>query len=425
MAGTAVSSASAAMIVGCHINEDDGDGLELRNTQQQCVRLPNSEMLLSLQLGLVQLTDGQADDIVRLLHSFPCLFNDVPTRTNVLEHDINVGNADPIKQHPYRVNASKRKIMRDGVRYLLKNDLAILVPKPDGTSRLCMDYRKVNSVTMSNSVTMPDCIDTVGAATYVTELDLLKGYWQVPLTSRASDISAFVTPDNFLQYSVMTFGMRNAPATFQQLVSSVLAGVPNCSAYLDDLVIYSSEWSDHVNSLRVVCERLAAAFLTLNLAKCEFGKATVTYLSKEVGHGQVRPVDAKVLAITAFPAPTARRELRCFLGMVGYYCSFCKNVSAVVAPLTDLLSPARLFEWSPDCQVAFDTAKALLCNTPVLAAPDFERPFKFEVDASARGAGAVLLQQDKSGVDHPVCYFSFFFFFTNVRLTMQPSNKKL
>lgn len=110
------------MIVDCHI--DDVDGLELCNTQQQCVRLPNSEMLLSIQSGLVHLTDGQANDIVRLLHSFPCLFNDVPTRTNVLEHDINVGNATPIKQHPYRINASKRKMMRDEVKYLLENDLA-------------------------------------------------------------------------------------------------------------------------------------------------------------------------------------------------------------------------------------------------------------------------------------------------------------
>ena len=120
------------------------------------------------------------------------------------------------------------------------------------------------------------------------------------------------------------------------------------------------------------------------------------------------PIDAKVLAITAFPAPTTRRELRCFLGMVGYYLSFCQNFSAVVAPLTDLLSPARAYEWSHDCKIAFESAKALLCNTPVLAAPDFEQPFKLEVDASARGAGAVavLLQQDKSGVDHPFVIFT-------------------
>jgi hypothetical protein len=166
------------MIVGCHIN--DGDGLQLRNTQQQCVRFPNSEMLLSPQSGLVNLTDG---------HSFPSLFNDVPTCTNVLEHDINVGNATPIKQHPYRVTASKRKIMRDEVSYLLENDLAtpssgpwsspfILVTKPDGMSRLCTDYQKLNSVTMPDSFPLPrldDCLDTVGAATYVTKLDLLKG----------------------------------------------------------------------------------------------------------------------------------------------------------------------------------------------------------------------------------------------------------
>ena len=116
----------------------------------------------------------------------------------------------------------------------------------------------------------------------------------------------------------MAFGMRNAPATFQRLVNLVLAGVPDCTAYLDDVVVYSSDWSAHVNSLRTVFHRLVAASLTLNLAKCEFGKATVTYLGRQVGRGQVRPVEEKVVAITSFPVPTTRRELRRFLGMAGY-----------------------------------------------------------------------------------------------------------
>ncbi len=206
---------------------------------------------------------------------------------------------------------------------------------------------------------MEDCVDTLGPAKFVSKLDLLKGYWQVPLTARASDISAFVTPDNFAQYCIMAFGMRNAPATFQRLINMVLSGVPNCNAYLDDLIIYSLDWSDHVSILREVFSRLAEISLTLNLAKCEFGQATITYLGKEVGQGQVRPVEAKVTAVTEFPIPATRKELRRFLGMAGYYRNFCKNFSTVVNPLTSLLSPLYPFEWNDTCQHAFDNVKAL------------------------------------------------------------------
>lgn len=260
-------------------------------------------------------------------------FKDVPTLTNVLHHDIDVKDAWPIKQHAYRVNPVKRSVMRQEVDYLLENGLAksscspwsspcILVPKPDGSFRFCTDFRKVNAVTVPDSYPLPrmeDCVDNVGFAQFVSKLDMLKGYWQVPLTSKASEIAAFVTPDSFLQYTAMAFGLRNAPATFQRLVNMILTDVKNCSAYLDDLVVYSKDWSGHIKSLRMVFERLAKALLTLNLAKCEFGQATVTYLGKEVGHGQVHPVEAKVMAISDFPVPNTRRELRRFLGMVGYY----------------------------------------------------------------------------------------------------------
>lgn len=162
---------------------------------------------------------------------------------------------------------------------------------------------------------------------------------------------------------------------------------------------------------RVTCPpspkfRLAEADLNINLAKCEFGKATLTYLGRQVGQGQVRPVEAKVEAIASSPVPTTRKALRSFLGLAGYYRAFCRNFSSVVEPLTRLLSSKVDFVWSPKCQVAFDSAKSLLCHSPVLAAPDLSKPFKLEVDASAVGAGAVLLQEDEEGIDHPVCYFS-------------------
>lgn len=398
----------------------DDDGLVMHNATPQGARLSNSEVLSNLPRSLAHLPDNQRADIEKLLYEFPCLFNDIPSQTSVVMHDIVLTNPRPIKQHAYRVNPVKRQIMRKEIDYLVQNGFAVpssspwsspclLDIKSDGSPRFCTDYRKVNAVTVPDAHPLPlidDCVDEVGSASFVTKLDLLKGYWQVPLTPRASEISAFVTPDNFLQYTVMPFGMCNAPATFQRLANKVLGDIPNCRSYLDDIVVYSDDWVSHIARLREVFKRLSVASLTLNLAKCEFGKGTVLYLGHQVGSGQVCPVDAKVSAIAEFPVPTTRRELRRFLGMAGYYRRFCKNFSSVAAPLTTLTSPSQPFVWSSECQKAFESLKGILCCTPVLSAPDFSRSFKLEVDASAAGAGAVLLQEDDRGIDHPVSYFS-------------------
>ncbi len=244
----------------CRDTDVDQDGVILRNAVQQGARMSNYMMLQNLPQHLVHLSSSQKQDIMQLVKTFPQLFYDVPTQRTVLKHDIKVSNSAPIKQHAYRVNMMKQSVMRAEVDYLVENGLAVpscspwsspclLVPKPDGTYRFCTDYRKVNSVTVSDSYPLPrmeDCIDNLGSYQFVSKLDLLKGYWQVPLTPRASEISAFITPDNFLQYSVMAFGMQNAPATFQRLVNIVLAGVPNHNAYLDDFVVYSFDWAEHL-----------------------------------------------------------------------------------------------------------------------------------------------------------------------------------
>lgn len=145
-----------------------------------------------------------------------------------------------------------------------------------------------------------------------------------------------------------------------------------------------------METLSRIFNRLDEASLTLNLAKCEFGKATVTYLGKQVGQGLVRPIEAKVQAVIDYPVPRTRRALRRFLGMCGYYRGFCCHFADVVAALTSLSSPKTEFVWSLACQHAFEAAKALLCSAPVLSAPNFQRPFKLEVDASGFGAGAVF-----------------------------------
>ena len=258
------------------------DGLTRLSEGQQTGRLSNSEVLGDISSHLSYLPEVQSQEVIQLILSYPRLSSDVPSSTTILEHDINVGTPVPIKQHAYRCPMAKREVMKKEAEYLLENGLAkpscspwsspcLLAPKADGSPRFCTDYRKVNAVTVPDSFPLPrmdDCIDSIGPAVFISKLDLLKGYWQVPLTERASDISAFVTPDHFLQYTVMAFGMRNAPATFQRLIQFVLGDVPHCNVYLDDVVVYSDKWEDHIASLRVVFQRLAAASLTLNLAKC-------------------------------------------------------------------------------------------------------------------------------------------------------------
>lgn len=286
-------------------------------------RLRNSEVLGNLESFLSHLSDSARKDISDLIEANLLIFSDHPRQTSVLFHDIVVEVDKPIKQHAYRVNPTKRILMQQEVEYLVKHGLAepsnsawsspcILVPKPDNTPHFCTDFREVNAVTKPDSFPLPrmeDCIYRVGSATFVTKLDLLKGYWQVPLTPRVSEVSAFVTPDHFLQYTVMPFGLRNAPATFQRLMQKVLFGVKNCEAYLDDIVIYSPTWSEHLETLSEVFRRFCESSLTLNLSKCEFGKATITYLGKQVGQGQVRPVATKVQAIVDFPVPQSSASL--------------------------------------------------------------------------------------------------------------------
>lgn len=200
---TAVPEVLASLACATSVCNDD---LGLPSAGQQCGRLLNSELLPDMNSRLPHLSNQQRDDIITLLHSYPSLFGDVPSRTTVLEHDTDVGNSKPIKQHAYRCPMDKREKMKGEVKYLLHNGLAepskslwssprLLAPKTDGTPRFCTDFRKVNEVTVPDSFPLPrmeDCIDTIGDAVYITKLDLLKGYWQVPLTPRAREISASV-----------------------------------------------------------------------------------------------------------------------------------------------------------------------------------------------------------------------------------------
>ena len=399
--------------------EDTESEVRLGNDQQP-IKLQNSQILNDLGTKLSHLPLVQRKELAEVITQYREVFPDVPSKTKLIEHDVDVGDSAPIKQHPYRVSPMKKELLDKEVQYMLKNDIieesqsnwsspCILVPKHDGGFRFCTDFRKVNDKTKSDSFPIPriaDCIDQIGNAKFVSTFDMLKGYWQVPLTQRAREISAFVTPSGLYQYKVMPFGMKNAPATFQRMVNKLVRDIDGCEGYIDDVVIFSDNWSDHIRQIERFFQIMREAKLTINLMKSEFGKATVKYLGHIVGQGQVRPLDAKIQTIVKYPIPTSRKELARFLGMAGYYRNFCLNFSDIAAPLTNLLSKKVKFVWTDDCQMVFDKVKLLLQKSPVLKSPDYEKPFKLIIDSSDVGTGSVLVQEASDGLDHPVSYFS-------------------
>ena len=401
-------------------SEPDGGEDDSEPPEPVSARLLNSGMLANLSQHLEYLQPEQVGDIVELVKKHPSLFRDTPGRTHLVSHDVDTGDAVPIKQHPYRIPPYRQDAVQAELQYMLEigaiekstsewSSPLVPVLKPDNTVRPCIDFRKVNTVTKTDAYPIPrleDCIDRIGQASFVSKFDLLKGYWQVPLTQRAKQVSAFCTSDQLYLCRVLPFGMKNAPATFQRLMNTITAGLANVVTYIDDVVVYSSSWAEHIVHIGQLFERLEAAGLVVNLPKCEFGKGQVTYLGHLVGRGSVRPRQAKVQAIADLSTPTTKRQLMRLLGMSGFYRRFVPNFADVVAPLTNLLKKGMKFRWTPECQSAVEKVKAILSCEPVLKAPDFAIPFRLAADASDLGIGAVLLQADSQGIEKPIAYYS-------------------
>ena len=197
---------------------------------------------------LTHLSEPRRSELVKLVKSYPCLFADTPSRTHLIEHDHDVGDAQPVRQQFYRMSAVKHEHLEAEVKYMLENEIAepcasswsspcLLVKKSDSTFRPCTDLRKVNKLTKPDSFPLPrmeDCVDKVGSAKFVSKFDLLKGYWQVPLTPRAREIASFIIPSGLYSYTVMPFELHNAPATFQRLMNKVVSGLVGCAVYLDE-----------------------------------------------------------------------------------------------------------------------------------------------------------------------------------------------
>lgn len=196
---------------------------------------------------------------------------------------------------------------------------------------------------------------------------------------------------------------------FQRLMDRVLNGCHEyAAAYLDDIVIFSKSWKDHLNHIRDVFDKLAAARLTVKRKKCQFAMAECSYLGHVVGKGTVKPETGKIKVAQNFLVPKTKKDVRAFLGLVGYYRQFIPNFAEKSACLSDLLknrAPNKVL-WRPEHQKAFESLKKSLQLEPILRCPDYSKTFWLQTDASDRGVGAVLSQIGEDGMDYPVAFFS-------------------
>lgn len=370
-----------------------------------------------------QLTETQKLELQTVKDLFPSFEKQGLGRTNLIEHTIDVGGTPYIKQRYYSISPVVREKLYQEVDRMLELDVieesssswsspVVLVNKPNGKVRLCLDSRKLNGVTKKDAYPLPLIDGLLGRlreTRFISSLDLKDAFWQIPLAIEARDKTAFTVPGRPLyQFKVMPFGLCNAPQTMCRLMDRVIPHRlhDRVFVYLDDLLIISATYDEHIQLLKLVAQQLSDANLTINVQKSHFLLKEIKYLGFLVGELGLRVDPSKVEAIVDFPVPSTTKQTRRLLGMAGWYRRFIPNFSEIAAPITDLTKQGKKFKWTPEAQLAFQTLKDKLTSAPVLINPNYNRPFFIRCDASTQGIGSVLYQKSNDGDELPISFMS-------------------
>ncbi|GFW36348.1 retrovirus-related Pol polyprotein from transposon 17.6 [Trichonephila clavipes] len=330
--------------------------------------------------------DVQRLELLNTLKKFSSLFSSLPGLAKVKGHNLKLKpDFTSKKMHPYRIPIALQQEIDRQINELLHLKLIepsesewahpiVCVSKKNGSIRLYVDYRHLNSFTISDAYPMQNAKDLlfeVGQANYITVLDLTKGYWQIPMAEEAKPYMAFVTHHGHYQFCVMPFGMKNAGSTFQK-------------------------------------ELWIRVGFTINLKKCNFARRRVKSLGHVVGSGQHSPDPGKVESIKNISVPTTKKKIRSFLGLTSYYREYIPNFASLVLPLTELTKNRvpNIIPWNEIAEQAFTKLKAQMVKAPSLYTPYLSKPYQLYTDASATAIGACLSQNDEKGKENPIAFFS-------------------
>ena len=342
--------------------------------------------------------------------------------TDMIEHCINTGDARPIRQHPRRIPLAKMKEAEDEIKDMANawiiepsygpwSSPVVLIKKKDNSTRFCIDYRRLNDVTIKDSHPLPridDTLDALSGAKLFSVLDLRSGYWNVKVSEKDQPKTAFCIPGSGLwQFTKMSFGLCGAPATFVRLMERVLRGLSYkiCLVYLDDIIVYSKSSSEHIDNLSQVFYCLRNAGLKINPQKCSLFKDQVIFLGHVVSARDIATDPSKLESVTNWPTPKNVKQVRGFIGLCSYYRKYIKSFADIARPLHQLTEVNRKFEWTETCKKAFNTLKTVLTSAPILSYPTEDDLFILDTDASNEGMGSVL-SQVQNGIERVICYFS-------------------
>ena len=360
------------------------------------------EITSAKDLDLSHIPDEFREPFREMLGEFEEMYDGKLGAINTTEHTIElIPGTRPVHTHPYREGPKTREIVKGEVERQLRAGViepaqsawaspVVIVPKPDGTARFCVDYRRLNAVTVRDSYPLPrmdDCIDSLGNAVVFTTLDANCGYWQLPIREEDQELTTFVCHKGTYKYVRMPFGLSNAPATFQRALDIILARYrwQTCLVYLEDVIVFSSKEEDHVKHVREVLQALHEAGVTLKLRKCEFFKRSVRYLGHIISPGKLEIDLARTKALLEATHPTNQSELRSFLGCCNVYRRFIRDYTKIAAPLYAKLKkgqPVQLDEFDEVSSEAFKTLIKAVTSPPVLALPRADIPYSIDTDAS-------------------------------------------
>ena len=345
------------------------------------------------------------DAVAALLSEFKDIFGDKLQQNNPPRPDmpeivpIIPGSKIPNKAL-YRYSPVQQLEIETQVQKLLAQNLVepstspygapvLLVKKPDGSWRFCVDYRALNNITVKNGHALPridDLLDKIQGAQYFSSMDLLQGFYQLPLVDSDKPKTAFKTSFGHYQFRVVSMGLSNSPSVFQRVMNQIFSKYLNKSVliYLDDILIFSKTPEDHLDKLRYVFETCRANSLSLKTNKCHFFLQELKFLGHIISKDGIKPDPDKVKAVSEWSTLKTQSDVRSFLGLTTYFKRFIKGYAKIATPLMELTKDQykRNMPWDPVCAASFDALKCLLAAAPLLKVPDFSKPFTLITDAS-------------------------------------------
>uniref|UniRef100_A0A8P4KEB8 ribonuclease H n=1 Tax=Dicentrarchus labrax TaxID=13489 RepID=A0A8P4KEB8_DICLA len=426
------------------------DVMEFPDTEQEAHQHGSSkETCLSLNQvaagGGVDLSEAAVENehqrflLQELVERNMGVFSQHPTdygHTNTVQQEIPLVDSKPFRL-PYRKIPPSQ--WQDVRRLLMEMETAgvirpskspyaspvVIITKKDGSLRLCIDYRKLNSCSTRDAFPLPrieEALEALGQAKYFSTLNLTSGYWQVEVAEHDKHKTAFSTPMGLFEANRMPFSLQNAPSTFQRLMTCCFGDLnfTHLLIYLNDLIIFSKTFDEHLERLQPVFDRLKEHGLKLKPSKCQLVRREVHYLGHLVSAEGIRTDPEKISRVKDWVRPTNRKEVLQFLGFTGYYRRYVSGYSTLAAPLYRLtagdprkkrrggkksLGPDPPFVWTNECEEAFQSLREMLTTAPVLGYPDYSMPFVLQTDASGEGLGAVLAQV-QDGAERVIAYAS-------------------